>query len=56
MSEQELKDWVDYLHERFIVENTDKHWNDLSMDDDGNLTWSEYLIRAYGDHSGRLLQ
>lgn len=54
VTEQELKDWVDYTQSKYIWDDTDRQWKDHDQDDDGRLTWAEYMKTTYGYESGRL--
>lgn len=47
VTEQELKDWIQYVQKRYIVTDTDRMWKDHSIEGD-KLSWSAYKQRTYG--------
>jgi len=48
VTEQELKDWIQYVQRRYIVTDTDRMWKDHEPEADGSLTWSGYQKRTFG--------
>lgn len=55
LTEQELRDWVAYMHETTIWKNTEGHWSAHDEDKDKKLTWHEYLMATYGHETGMCL-
>ncbi|XP_022338893.1 calumenin-B-like isoform X2 [Crassostrea virginica] len=47
VTEQELKDWIQYVQKRYIVTDTDRMWKDHDVQGD-KLLWSAYKKRTYG--------
>ncbi|XP_062513307.1 calumenin-like [Corticium candelabrum] len=45
---EELSDWVNYVHDKFVWDDTKRRWAEYDGDGDGKLTWPEYLRRGYG--------
>lgn len=54
VSEQELKDWVNYVHKKYLWNDVDHRWKEYNKDNDLKLTWSEYVTTSYGVETGRL--
>lgn len=52
VTEQELKDWIQYVQKRYIVTDTDRMWKDHNIEGD-KLSWSAYKQRTYGSDDGR---
>lgn len=52
VTEQELKDWIQYVQKRYIVTDTDRMWKDHSIEGD-KLSWSAYKQRTYGSDDGK---
>ncbi|BFZ15908.1 hypothetical protein BsWGS_18947 [Bradybaena similaris] len=48
VTEQELKDWIQYVQKRYISSDTDRSWADHDFDSDNTLTWQSYQKRAFG--------
>jgi len=48
VTEQEMKDWIQYVQRRYIVTDTDRMWKDHEPEADGSLTWSGYQKRTFG--------
>jgi Ca2+-binding EF-hand superfamily protein len=48
LTEEELRDWVDYIHSKYEWDETDRQMKDHDLDHNGKLTWPEYLEAAYG--------
>ena len=54
ITEQELMDWVEYIHNKYLWDDTDRHWKDWgTYVVDGKLSWSKYLKTSYGHETGR---
>lgn len=52
VTEQELKDWIQYVQKRYIVTDTDRMWKDHNIEGD-KLSWSAYKQRTYGSDDGK---
>jgi len=48
VTEQELKEWIQYVQRRYIVTDTDRMWKDHEADDEEPLTWEGYQKRTFG--------
>jgi len=48
VTEQELKEWIQYVQRRYIVTDTERMWKDHEPDSDDTLTWSGYQKRTFG--------
>ncbi|KAK7098369.1 hypothetical protein V1264_002683 [Littorina saxatilis] len=48
VSEDELKDWIQYVQKRYIINDTDRMWKDHQPDEDNMLTWPAYQKRTFG--------
>jgi hypothetical protein len=55
VTEEELKNWVDYTQNKYIWDDTDRQWKDHDKDEDGQMSWSEYMKTTYGFETGKLL-
>lgn len=53
VTEQELRDWIQYVQKRYIVSDTDRSWADHDSDSDNTLTWDSYKKRAFGSSDGK---
>lgn len=42
-----------YLIHRYVLEDVDRQWPNLDVDEDGYVTWEEYRNRTYGFMSGK---
>ncbi|XP_062592137.1 calumenin-like isoform X2 [Saccostrea cucullata] len=47
ITEQELKDWIQYVQKRYIITDTDRMWKDHDVEAD-KLSWASYKKRTYG--------
>ncbi|XP_061174316.1 calumenin-like isoform X3 [Saccostrea echinata] len=47
ITEQELRDWIQYVQKRYIITDTDRMWKDHDVESD-KLSWSSYKKRTYG--------
>ena len=48
VSEEELKNWIKYVQNKYIIEDTERQWKEHQLDDNGQLTWAKYKERTYG--------
>ncbi|ESO97522.1 hypothetical protein LOTGIDRAFT_103470 [Lottia gigantea] len=53
VSEDELKDWIQYVQKRYISTDTDRMWKDYDTTEDNKITWDAYMKRTYGYSEGR---
>ena len=56
VTEQELKDWVDYTQNKYIWDDTDRQWKDHDKDTDGKMSWPEYMKTTYGFETGQFVR
>ncbi|XP_069133662.1 calumenin-like isoform X2 [Argopecten irradians] len=47
VTEQELKEWIQFIQRRYIVTDTDRMWKEHDLEDD-KLHWKSYMKRTYG--------
>ena len=53
VTEEELREWIQYVQKRYITTDTDRMWKDHTVEGD-TLTWESYKKRTYGfedDHN-----
>ncbi|XP_050407914.1 calumenin-A isoform X1 [Patella vulgata] len=48
VSEDELKDWIQYVQKRYITTDTERMWKDYDISDTNEITWNAYMKRTYG--------
>ena len=48
LTESELVDWIKYTQSRYILEDTEKQFEQNDADSDGKITWDEYKKTSYG--------
>ena len=48
MTEQELRNWIDYTQKRYIYEDVDRQWNQHKTHKSDSMTWDEYVNATYG--------
>ncbi|XP_046364824.2 calumenin-B-like isoform X2 [Haliotis rufescens] len=48
VTEEELKEWIQYVQKRYIITDTDRMWKDHEPDADDKLLWTSYKKRTYG--------
>lgn len=41
------------MSHRYVLEDVDRQWPNLDVDEDGYVTWEEYRNRTYGFMSGK---
>jgi Ca2+-binding EF-hand superfamily protein len=56
VTEEELKNWVDYTQNKYIWDDTDRQWKDHDKDEDGQMSWSEYMKTTYGFETEKELE
>ena len=47
MTEEELQTWIQHVQNRYIVEDTERQWQDHEITDDA-LSWDRYKKSTYG--------
>lgn len=52
VTEEELREWIQYVQKRYITTDTDRMWKDHEVED-GTLTWESYKKRTYGFDDGK---
>ena len=52
VTEDELKEWIQYVQKRYIINDTDRMWKDHQPDDDNVLSWHAYQKRTFGYEDG----
>ncbi|GFR92887.1 calumenin [Elysia marginata] len=48
VTEEELKEWIQYVQRRYIVTDTERMWKDHEPESDDTLTWKAYQKRTFG--------
>nr|KAG5695437.1 hypothetical protein BaRGS_033562 [Batillaria attramentaria] len=48
VTEEELKEWIQYVQRHYIITDTDRMWKDHQPDDDNVLSWKSYQKRTFG--------
>ena len=57
VTKKELKDWVNYIHTKYIWDDTGRRWtNDREQEAGGKMTWTEYLTTSYNNEPGKKQQ
>jgi Ca2+-binding EF-hand superfamily protein len=44
VTEEELREWIQYVQKRYITTDTDRMWKDHTVEGD-TLTWESYKIK-----------
>ena len=52
VTEEELREWIQYVQKRYITTDTDRMWKDHTVEGD-TLTWDSYKKRTYGFEDGK---
>ena len=52
VTETELKEWIQYVQKRYIINDTSRMWKDHYPDEDDILSWSAYQKRSFGYEDG----
>ncbi len=47
MTQDELKVWIKYVQNKYIIEDTTRQWKEHDLDGDA-LLWESYKKRTYG--------
>jgi len=55
VTEEELRDWIGYVQNRYLRADTDRQWSEQNPDDTPTLFWDAYKLRVYGFVGGLLL-
>ena len=58
VTEQELKDWIHFTQNRYIMKDVEKQMQQTDLDKDGTIDWNEYKKATYGfmeDESSKYL-
>ncbi|VEL21772.1 unnamed protein product [Protopolystoma xenopodis] len=42
VTEDELRSWIKHTSKRYLIEDRDRSWKDLSLNEDDKLTWDTY--------------
>lgn len=48
VSEEELRNWIRYVQNKYINDDTTRQWAEHELNDAGHLTWDIYKKRTYG--------
>lgn len=48
VTEEELRDWIKYVQNKYIMEDTQRQWKEHDVNEEGFLTWDAYNKRTYG--------
>ncbi|RUS89550.1 hypothetical protein EGW08_002668 [Elysia chlorotica] len=48
VTEEELKEWIQYVQRRYIITDTERMWKDHEPETDDTLTWQAYQKRTFG--------
>lgn len=48
VTKDELKAWITHSAKRYVLEDVDRQWPNLDINEDGYVTWEEYRNRTYG--------
>ena len=52
VTQSELERWVDYIHKKYLWDETDNNIKEHETDGDGALSWVEHLQERYGREFG----
>ena len=52
VTEEELKEWIQYVQRRYIITDTERMWKDHEPESDDTLTWQNYQKRTFGYTDG----
>ena len=47
VTEEELKEWIQFIQKRYIVEDTERQWKEHDPEGDA-VSWESYKKRTYG--------
>ena len=48
VTEEELKEWIQFTQKRYIWDDAEKQMKQNDMDKDGKIAWDEYKNSTYG--------
>ena len=48
MTEEELKEWIHYTQNRYILKDVEKQMSQTDLNKDGLIDWNEYKKATYG--------
>ena len=48
VTEEELKDWIHFTQNRYILKDVEKQMKQTDLDKDGSIDWEEYKKATYG--------
>ncbi|BFZ04147.1 hypothetical protein BsWGS_07185 [Bradybaena similaris] len=48
VTEQELKEWIQYVQRRYILTDTDRMWREHDAESDNTLKWHSYQKHTFG--------
>jgi len=49
VTETELQEWIKFVQDRYVREDTERQWKDNEIDEQGFLTWNNYVQRTFGN-------
>lgn len=49
VTQEELKDWIMYTHQRYIRDDVERQWKSHNPDGKDKISWKEYSVMVYGD-------
>lgn len=52
VSQEELKDWIQYTQKRYISDDVDRQWKAHNPEAKEKITWAEYKKIMYGFMEG----
>lgn len=54
LAEDELAEWIQYVQARYIRLDSDRHWTNYKVAENGSISWETYKERTYGNIGGKL--
>lgn len=48
VTQEELKDWIKYTHQRYIRDDVERQWTSHNPESEEKLAWSKYKSMVYG--------
>lgn len=55
VSQEELKEWIQFTQKRYIVDDINRQWQSHNPDNKDKITWEEYKKMVYGFLDGNIL-
>lgn len=49
LTEDELAEWIQYVQARYIRLDSDRHWKNYKVAENGSISWETYKERTYGN-------